>query len=305
MQRYIIKRIGQAIFTVLVITVLVFFLMRLSGDPVSIMAPPDATQEYIDALTAKFGLDQPVLVQLWVFLKKAVRGDFGESFRWQQPALGLVFHRFPATMQLGIVAALIAWGVGIPIGLWSAVRRDTWFDRFGKAFALVGQATPSFWLGVMLMLLLGVRLGWLPISGREGWTSVIMPAITISFIMLAGVTRLSRSAMVEALTSEYVTMARIKGVPERAVIVIHAFKNACIPILTLMALQITRLFMGAVVAETIFSWPGLGKMALEAVFARDFPVVQAVVLFSAVLFCTVNILVDVLYAYVDPRIRYR
>jgi len=305
MQRYILKRIAQAIFTVLAITAMVFFLMRLSGDPVSIMAPPDADREYVEMLTVEYGLDKPVVVQFWVFLKQAVKGDFGESFRWQQSALSLVLKRFPATMQLALVAAILAWGIGIPIGILSAVKRDTWMDRFVKAFALVGQATPMFWLGVMLMLLVGVKWGLLPVSGRESWYSVIMPAGSISFMMLASVTRLSRSTMIEALNSEFVTMARLKGVPDSAVILIHAFKNACIPILTLMALQITRLFMGAVVAETIFSWPGLGKLALEAVFSRDFPVVQVVVLFSAVLFCTVNILVDVLYAYVDPRIRYQ
>jgi peptide/nickel transport system permease protein len=305
MQRYILKRIAQAIFTVLAITALVFFLMRLSGDPVATMAPPDADPELVEMLTSQFGLDKPVIVQFWLFLKQAVQGDFGESFRWQQPALSLVWNRFPATMELALVAAFLAWGIGIPIGIISAVRRDTWPDRFVKAFALFGQATPMFWLGVMLMLLVGVKWDLLPISGREGWTSVILPASSISFMMLASVTRLSRSTMIEALNSEYVTMARLKGVPSHSVILIHAFKNACIPILTLMALQITRLFMGAVVAETIFSWPGLGKLALEAVFSRDFPVVQVVVLFSSALFCTVNILVDILYAYVDPRIRYQ
>jgi len=305
MQRYILKRIGQAIFTVFMITMFVFFMMRLSGNPVSIMAPPDADREYMELLTAKYGLDKPVIVQFWVFLKNAVRGDFGESFRWQQPALSLLLKRFPASMELAAVASFIAWVIGISIGILSAVKRDTWFDRFVKSFALFGQATPSFWLGVMLMLLLGVKLDLLPISGRESWSSVIMPASTISFMMLASVTRLSRSSMIEALNSEYVTMARLKGVPYPAVILIHAFKNACIPIITLMALQITRLFMGAVVAETIFSWPGLGKLALEAVFSRDYPVVQVVVMFSGACFCTVNILVDVLYAYVDPRIRYQ
>jgi peptide/nickel transport system permease protein len=204
-----------------------------------------------------------------------------------------------------VAAVILAWGIGIPLGVVTAVRRDSLIDRFGKVFALIGQATPSFWLGVMLMLFLGVMLRWLPVAGREHPESIIMPSVTISFIMLASITRLSRSSMLDALNSEYVTMAHIKGVPRIYVTMIHAFKNALIPVITLMSLQFSRLLMGAVIAETIFSWPGVGKLVLEAVFARDFPVVQTVVLLSATIFCVVNILVDVLYAYIDPRIRYR
>lgn len=305
MQRYIFIRLVQAVFTVLAVSVLVFFAMRFSGDPVSLMISPESTPDDVRALKEKFGLDKPIMVQFWRFVKNAAQGDFGESFRWQEPAFKLVLSRFPATLQLGLASILIAWGLGIPIGVVSAVKRDSWFDRFGKIFALLGQATPSFWLGVMLMLLLGVKLRLLPISGREGFSSIIMPALTVSFILLAAVTRLSRSAMLDALNSEYVTMARIKGVPKIYVILLHAFKNALIPVLTLMALQLSYMLMGAVIAETIFSWPGMGKLALEAVFARDYPVIQSVVIFSALIFSLVNILVDVLYAYIDPRIRYR
>lgn len=304
MQKYILIRIVQAIFTIFVVIVLVFFLMRITGDPVAIMVPPDVAKEDIAALEKKYGLDKPLIIQFFVFLKSAARGDFGESFKWQEPALWLVVTRFSATMELAIAAALIAWGIGIPIGIITAVKRDSWFDRFGKIFALIGQATPSFWLGVMLILLFGVVLGWLPVSGRTEIRSIIMPAATMSFIMLAAVTRLSRSAMLDALNSEYVTMARIKGVPRLYVVLIHALKNASIPIVTVMALQISHLFMGAVIAEQIFSWPGMGRLALEAVFARDYPVVQSVVLFTSFIFCTVNILVDIIYAYIDPRIRY-
>jgi len=305
MQRYILKRVLETLFTILTVVVAVFFLMRITGDPVMLMIPPDADEEMVAEFKEKYGLDKPIMVQFTTFLVSAVHGDLGESFKWQEPALELVLSKFPATMELAVVAVLMAWGIGIPIGIISAVRRDTLLDRFGKTFSLLGQATPSFWLGIMLILVIGVELRWLPVSGREGPASVIMPAVTISFIMLAATARLSRSAMMDALNSEYVSLARIKGLQNRKVIMVHAFKNSLIPLLTLMSLQFSRLLMGAVVAETIFAWPGIGKLALDAVFARDFPVVQTVVLFSAILFCFANILVDVLYAYIDPRIRYR
>lgn len=304
MQRFIFFRIIQAIFTVFIIGTLVFFFMRLTGDPVSLLVPIDAEPELIEQIKEEFGLDEPLFVQYLLFVKGAVKGDFGESFKMEEPALELVWKRFPATLELAVTAALLAWAIGIPLGLISAITRDSWFDKFGKIFALLGQATPSFWLGVMLMLFFGVQLDILPIAGRDEPGSLIMPAVTISFIMLASIMRLTRSAMLDALNSEFVTMARIKGIHRFQINMVHAFKNASIPLVTLMSLQISRLLMGAVIAETIFSWPGVGKLALDAVFSRDFPIIQAVVLFSAVIFCTMNIIVDIIYAYIDPRIRY-
>lgn len=304
MQRFIFFRIIQAIFTVFIIGTLVFFFTRLTGDPVSMMVPIDADLETIERINEEFGLDKPLLVQYLYFLKGAVKGDFGESFKMEEPALELVWKRFPATLELAVTAALLAWAIGIPLGLISAITRDSWFDKFGKVFALLGQATPSFWLGVMLMLFFGVQLDLLPIAGRSEPGSLIMPAVTISFIMLASIMRLTRSAMLDALNSEFVAMARIKGIHRFQINMVHAFKNASISLVTLMSLQISRLLMGAVIAETIFSWPGVGKLALDAVFSRDFPIIQAVVLFSAVIFCTMNIIVDIIYAYIDPRIRY-
>ena len=304
MQRFILFRIIQAVFTVFIIGTLVFFFMRLTGDPVTLLVPIDADPETIERINEEFGLNKPLLVQYLYFLKGAVKGDFGESFKMEEPALELVWKRFPATLELAVTAALLAWLVGIPLGLISAITRDSWFDKFGKIFALLGQATPSFWLGVMLMLFFGVQLDLLPIAGRDEPGSLIMPAVTISFIMLASIMRLTRSSMLDALNSEFVAMARIKGIHRFHINMIHAFKNASIPLVTLMSLQISRLLMGAVIAETIFSWPGVGKLALDAVFSRDFPIIQAVVLFSAVIFCTMNIIVDIIYAYIDPRIRY-
>ena len=292
MQIYVLKRIVQSIITIFLIVVIVFFLVRLTGDPVAMMVSPDAEEADVQILKKKLGLDRPILVQLGIFLRSAVRGDFGESFKWQEPALDLVLSRFPATLELAISAMLIATLFGLGTGMVSALKQDSVYDRVGKVFSLLGQATPSFWLGVLLMLFFGVKLGWLPAS-------------TISLISLASIARLTRSSMIDALKSEYVVMARIKGVPNHFVVLIHALKNASIPILTLMSMQFSYLIAGTVVVETIFSWPGTGRLAIQALLARDFPVIQAFVLFSAFIYTTINLVVDLLYAWIDPRIRYR
>ena len=305
MQRYILKRILHAIMTMIAITVIVFFLQRLTGDPVALMVSPDADQEAVEALKKKLGLDQSVLIQFLTFLKSAAHGDFGESFKWQEPALQLVLSRFPATLELAITAMFIATVFGLSIGITSAVKPDSFFDRFGKIFSLLGQATPSFWLAVMMMLFFGVRLDWFPISGRGTLLHLFMPATTIGLISLASITRLTRSSMIDALKSDYIVMARIKGVPNRYVIMVHALKNASIPILTMMSMQFSYLITGAVVIETIFSWPGTGRLAIQAFLARDFPVIQVFVLFASFIYVSINLMVDILYAYIDPRIRYQ
>ncbi|MBW2061850.1 MAG: ABC transporter permease [Deltaproteobacteria bacterium] len=306
MQRYILKRIVIAILTLIVISFVIFFVMRLGeADPVLIMLPPDARPEDRDLLMETFGLDKPIPVQFLYFLKSAVRGDFGRSFKYDEPALTLLLSRVPATLELALAAIFLTSVIGLTIGIVSAVKRDSLFDRFGKMFALAGQAIPSFWLGIMLMLLLGVMLRLFPISGRGGLDHLVLPALTLSAFNIAAITRLSRSSMIDALKSDYVAMAHAKGVPGRAVILIHAFKNASIPILTMMGLLFGYLITGAVVTETIFSWPGVGRLALEAVFARDYPVVQAFALFASFVFVTANLVVDILYAYIDPRIRYQ
>ena len=305
MQIYVLKRIVQSIITIFLIVVIVFFLVRLTGDPVAMMVSPDAEEADVQILKKKLGLDRPILVQLGIFLRSAVRGDFGESFKWQEPALDLVLSRFPATLELAISAMLIATLFGLGTGMVSALKQDSVYDRVGKVFSLLGQATPSFWLGVLLMLFLGVKLGWLPVSGRGSLAHLILPASTISLISLASIARLTRSSMIDALKSEYVVMARIKGVPNHFVVLIHALKNVSIPILTLMSMQFSYLIAGTVVVETIFSWPGTGRLAIQALLARDFPVIQAFVLFSAFIYTTINLVVDLLYAWIDPRIRYR
>jgi len=305
MQRYILKRILHAIMTMIAITVIVFFLQRLMGDPVALMVSPDADQEAVEVLKKKLGLDKSVLIQFLAFLKSAARGDFGNSFKWQEPALQLVLSRFPATLELAITAMFFAAVFGLSLGVASAVKPDSFFDRFGKIFSLLGQATPSFWLAVMMMLFFGVKLDWFPISGRGTLLHLFMPATTIGLISLASITRLTRSSMIDALKSDYIVMARIKGVPDRYVIMIHALKNASIPILTMMSMQFSYLITGTVVIETIFSWPGTGRLAIQAFLARDFPVIQVFVLFASFIYVSINLMVDILYAYIDPRIRYQ
>ena len=306
MTRYILKRIAIAMLTMVVVTAIIFFILRLGvGNPAQIMLPRTATSAEREALVKRFGLDQPLIVQYGTFLKNAIRGDFGMSFRFEEPALELFMSRVPATVELAIAAFMVTAIVGLPFGMLTAVRRDSWLDRFGKSFALIGQATPSFWLGLLLIFIFGLSLRWFPISGRGGLNHLVLPALTISGFGIAAITRLSRSAMLAALNSDYVAMARIKGVPRLNIIIIHAFKNASIPVLTYMSLFLGHLLSGTVVVEMIFSWPGVGRLALESVFARDFPVIQVFTIFASGIYIFINLIVDISYAYIDPRIRYK
>jgi ABC-type dipeptide/oligopeptide/nickel transport system permease component len=303
---YILKRIIIAVITMFLVVTVVFFVFRLGGaDPVAIMMPPDATPADAEKLTRKFGLDRPLTVQYLNFLKNAARGDLGRSFRYNEPALHVLLIRFPATLQLGLIAFLISVIVGLAVGIVSAVKPDSLIDRFGRLFALAGMSLPTFWVGVMLILLFGVTLRWLPISGRGTLLHYLMPAFCMSLWPIALITRLSRSAMLDALKSDYVVMARIKGVPERHVILVHAFKNACIPVVTVIFGVFGGLILGSVIVETIFAWPGIGRLVIESFFTRDYPVVQVFCLFVTFLVVTLNLIVDVVYAYIDPRIRYQ
>ena len=306
MKGYVLKRILIAIFTMFLVLTVVFFVFRLGGaDPVSIMLPPDATPKDAEKLTKKFGLDKPLMVQYFNFVKNAVRGDFGESFRYDEPALDVLIERFPATLQLGLVAFLMSVVIGLTIGILSAVKPDSFIDRFGRVFALAGMSLPSFWVAVMLILFFGVTLRWLPISGRGTPLHYLMPAFCMSLYPVALITRLSRSAMLDALKSDYIVMARIKGVPEFYVILLHAFKNAAIPVVTIIFGVFGGLILGSVIVETIFSWPGIGRLVIMSFFTRDYPVVQVFVLFVTFLVVTLNLIVDIVYAFIDPRIRYQ
>jgi len=306
MPGYILKRLIIAAFTMVAVLTVVFFAFRLGGaDPVAIMLPPEATPKDARILTEKFGLDKPLVTQYTNFMKNAATGDFGKSFRYNEPAFRVLFERFPASLQLGLVAFFFALIVGLGVGITSAVKPGSLIDRFGRVFALGGMSIPTFWVGIMLILLFGVTLRWLPVAGRGTALHYLMPAFCMSLYPIALITRLSRSAMLDALKSEYVLMARIKGVPEFMVVMLHGFKNASIPVVTVIFSVFGALIIGSVVVETIFSWPGIGRLVIESFFTRDYPVVQVFVLFVSFLVVSLNLVVDIVYAYIDPRIRYQ
>jgi peptide/nickel transport system permease protein len=303
-QRYILGRIVQSIVSVFVVSVVVFALVRLSGDPIQIMMPAEATQKDIDLMRTALGLDRPWPVQYWRFVSNALHGDFGRSVRFRRPAMDLIAERYAATLELGGLAVLIVIVVALPVGVYAAVRRGSGLDYAARAFAALGQAVPPFWLGLVLVLIFGVFLHLLPTSGRGTPLHVLLPGITLGWFAVAGLMRLTRSAMLDVLGSEYVKLARIKGLPERQVIWKHAFKNAALPIVTFAALLFVALLNGSIIVETVFGWPGLGLLVIEAVDSRDYPIVQAVVLCLSTMYIGVNLLVDILYAYLNPKIRY-
>ncbi len=292
--------------TVFFVLTIVFFVFRLgAADPVTIMLPPDATAEDARMLTKKFGLDQPLGIQYLNFLKNATHGDFGESFRYSEPAVNIFFFRLPATLQLALVAFIMSVALGLSVGILSAFKPDSPVDRFGRLFALAGMSLPSFWVGIMLIMFFGVALEWLPISGRGTILHYIMPSICLSLYPIALITRLSRSAMLDALKSDYVVMARIKGVPEIYVILLHAFKNASLSVVTVIFGIFGAMIVGSVVVESIFSWPGIGRLVIESFFTRDYPVVQVFVIFVTIMITTLYLVMDIIYAYIDPRIRFQ
>jgi peptide/nickel transport system permease protein len=305
MKRYILRRLGQAVITIIGISIIVFLLTHLSGDPVALMAHQSATKEDLEEIRRDRGLDKPIYVQYWRYISRAVRGDFGESLRWKMPAIEMFLERFPNTIRLAVVAMAFAVLVGVPTGILSAVRVGRKFDNFGKIFALLGQALPGFWVGIMLILIFAAELKLLPTSGMDSWKCYIMPAFTLGWYTMAALTRLSRSAMLDVLDTEYIKMARIKGVSELWVILKHAFKNASATVITISALQFVVMMNGTMIIETVFTWPGLGRLIVDSIFARDYPVVQMCVLISSSLFVFANLVVDILYAYLDPRIRYQ
>ncbi|HSF29983.1 MAG TPA: ABC transporter permease [Candidatus Tectomicrobia bacterium] len=304
MHGYIIRRILYAMVSMVLLSITIFCLVRITGDPAVLMAEPGAKEEDLQAIRREFGLDKPMVVQYGLFVKNIVQGDFGKSIYYRIPAFDLYVQRFPASLLLAAVAMAFSLVVGIPVGIFSAVRVNTWFDNFGKIFAILGLSLPSFWVGLMLILTLSVYLNWLPSSGAESWRHLIMPAFSLGWVFTASHMRLARSAMLEVLGSEYIKLARIKGLSERLVIIKHAFKNAVIPVLTLAGINLVLMVNVAVVVESVFAWPGVGRLLFEGISFRDFPVVQTTVLMSGLMFVSVNLVVDILYAYIDPRIRY-
>jgi len=305
MKRYILKRLGQAVITIIGISMIVFLLTHLTGDPIALIAPQSATIEDLQKIRIDYGFDKPIYVQYWKYISGVVRGDFGKSIRGNMPAIEMFWDRFPNTLKLAIASMGFALLFGIPIGIYSSVQVGRKFDNFGKIFALMGQALPGFWVGILLIILFSTQLRILPTSGMGDWRNYLMPAFTLGWYTMAALTRLSRSAMLDVLDSEYLKMARIKGVPEYKVILKHAFKNAAAPVITISALQFVALMNGTMIIETVFNWPGLGRLVVESIFGRDYPVVQMCLLISSSFFVFANLFVDILYAYLDPRIRYQ
>lgn len=301
---FILRRFGQAVIAVIGVSIIVFIAVRMTGDLARFVLPPDAGAADLARVRAEYGVDRPLYIQYWLFLAKAVTGDFGYSWRWQGSAWTVVWDRLPATLELALAAAAITAVISIVVGTTSAVRPGSWIDTVGKGFAILGQSMPTFWVGILLILVFSVRLRWLPTSGRQGLAYLILPAITLGWYSAAAQTRLIRSSMLDVLDSEYVKMARVKGVPEFYVIYKHALRNAALPVLTLMGVQWAQLLSGSVIVETIFAWPGVGRTIVEAIFNRDFAVVQAGTVIMSVIFVSANLLVDLLYGLLDPRIRY-
>ena len=305
MKSYLLRRLWQSLLVIFGVSVVVFLILHLTGDPAALMLPPDATAEDIAKFRHDMGFDDPVAVQYVRFLKGAVRGDFGQSIRHGEPAMGLVVERLPATFELAGAGLVIALALAIPAGIVSAVRRNTSIDYISTVVALLGQAMPTFWLGIMLILVFSVRLNWLPSSGRGDVEHLILPAITLGLFTTARITRLTRSGMLEVLGQDYIRTARAKGMGEPPVVWKHALKNAAIPIVTIVGIELGTLLGGSVITETIFAWQGVGRLSVQAIFNRDYPVVQSAVFLLASTFVIVNFLVDVVYTYLDPRIRFR
>ncbi len=290
--------------TLLLLSVAVFLSVKLTGDPAVYMLGPEQGRIEYEMMRKQLGLDRPVVVQYWDFLTDIMRGDFGKSHFLERPAREVLLERLPATIQLAAAAFVLAVAVGVPLGILSAVKRDTVFDNFGKLFATMGIATPNFWIAIMLILLFGAILGWLPTYGRGGVDHFILPAFVLGWSAMAGMVRLGRSSMLEVLDSEYVKFARIKGLRESLVVWKHALKNAVIPLLTFSGLTLAGLLNGSVAVEVVFAWPGIGRLMLQGIRTRDFPIVQATVMASGLFYIVSALLVDILYAYVNPRIRY-
>ena len=299
-------RVIQAIATLIVLSAAVFFGTDLTGDAALAMAPGDARPEEIQQIRENLGLDRPVIVRYFDYLGGILTGDFGRSYNKRLPVAGLVLERVPNTVQLAIAALLIAVVIGIPLGILSAVKRDSFLDKLGKSFAILGMSMPQFWLAIILMWIFAVELNLLPVFGKEGLDPryFVIPAFSIAVFTMAGFMRLTRSAMLEVLDSEYVKFARIKGLAEQLVIFKHALKNAVIPVLTFGGISFAGLLNGSIVVEVIFNWPGLGLLMLEGIRTRDVPIIEATILVSGFLYIIMSTLVDIAYAYVDPRIRY-
>jgi peptide/nickel transport system permease protein len=304
MTQFVFRRLLEVVVVVFLALTVVFSLQFLAGDPVMLFLPPDTTKEQIEEFREKLGLNDPWLVQYTRFMWGALRGDFGYSLRQGEPALHLVLDRLPATLSLTGVAMLLALVIAIPVGVISAARRNSWFDHLGIGATVLGQAIPGFWLGLMLIYVFAVWLNILPVSGRGTWAHYIMPSITLAAFVAARFARMTRSMMLDVLGQDYIRTAHAKGLAPPRVLYKHALKNASLPIVTLLALQLGGLLGGAVITETIFAWPGVGLLLVQALLNRDFPVVLVGVFVTAVIYSVLNLAADMAYAWLNPRIRY-
>jgi peptide/nickel transport system permease protein len=305
MRIFFLRRLLQSLVVLLGVSFVVFAILFLTGDPALVLLPPDASPEDVLRFREIMGFNDPFFVQYGRFLKGALQGDFGQSVRHGEPAFGLVLERMPATFELAGAALLLALCLAIPAGIISAVRRNSPLDYVSTVIALFGQSLPTFWLGIMLILVFSVRFNLLPSSGRGTLEHLVLPAITLGLFTTARITRLTRSGMLEVLNQDYIRTARAKGVSDPPVVWKHALKNAAIPIVTIVGIELGTLLGGSVITETIFAWPGVGRLSVQAIANRDYPVVQAAVFLLASTFVVVNLVVDLIYTYLDPRIRLR
>ncbi len=301
--RFLLRRLPQLVVVLFGVSVVAFALVRLTGDPVVMLLGESATREAVAAMRAELGLDRPIYIQYGRFLVNALQGDFGESLRYQQSALSLFVERLPATLELAGAALLLALAIGLPVGVMAALRPQSVFDTTVRAMALVGQAIPGFYLGLVAIIVFGAQLHLLPTGGRGTLAHLILPAATLASFQIAVVARFARGAMLEVLGEDFVRTARAKGLRRSRVVVGHALRNALIPVVTIVALQVGTLLSGAVVTETVFSWPGVGRLAVQAIYTRDFPVVQVTIMVTAGLFVIINLITDMVYVMLDPRVR--
>lgn len=299
----LIPRFGRALLTLWLVVSIIFIILRSSGDPVRLLLPNDATEEQVSALRKEFGLDQSIPVQYVKFWREMAKGNFGNSMRFNQPSMELVLDRFPATLRLALAAFSLAAVFGLGIGSLAAFLRGSGFDRASMAVMGILQSAPSFFLGIMLILIFSVKLGWLPTSGYGSFRQLILPAVTLSALTMASIARLTRSALLEVLRADYIRTARAKGFSEGVIWFRHALRNAALPLATVLGLELALLLTGAVIVETVFAWPGIGRLAVDAVSTRDYPVVQSAVLLISFIFVAVNLVVDLSYFILDPRVR--
>jgi ABC-type dipeptide/oligopeptide/nickel transport system permease component len=298
-------RLARAFVALWLVSTVVFVVMRLSGDPVPLLLPPDAPRSEIFRVRTELGLDKPIIVQYGIFLGNVVQGDFGRSIHFRQPALRVVTGYLPASAELALTAFVIAALIAVPVGLISAIKRNTLVDHVAMGVALVGQSAPTFFLGIFLILVLSLQAGLFPTSGRGDWRNLVLPAITLGAFAMASIARLTRSAVLEVLRADFVRTARAKGVSEVLVVAKHTLRNAALPIITITGLQLGQLLAGAVVTETVFAWPGIGRLAIQSIYNRDYPIVQCTVFLSAAAFVVINFFIDILYGVLDPRLRTR